>query len=136
MLLVGVDGSPTSMRAAAYAAGLARRQRARLVAVFVAAPVSPLASHLPDGGAWEVQTRGELADELAGEISAAADRTGVAIDFLVRHGDPFRELCRTADGLLADGVPVGVSEKGPHRFVGSLAVRLVPSGMGAGTGVP
>jgi nucleotide-binding universal stress UspA family protein len=136
VLLVGVDGSPTSMRAAAYAAGLARRQRARLVAVFVAAPLSPLASHLPDGGAWDVQTQGELADELESEISAAADRTGVAIDFLVRHGDPFTELCRTADGLLADGVLVGVSEKGPHRFVGSLAVRLVRSGRWPVTVVP
>ena len=136
MLLVGVDGSPTSMRAAAYAAGLARRQRARLVAVFVAAPLSPLAAHLPDGGAWDVQTRGELADELASEISAAADRTVVAIDFLVRHGDPFTELCRTADGLLADGVLVGVSEKGSHRFVGSLAVRLVRSGTWPVTVVP
>jgi nucleotide-binding universal stress UspA family protein len=124
------------MRAGAYAAGLARRQRARLVALFVAAPLSPLASHLPDGGAWEVQTRRELAAELEREVSAAADRTGVAIDFLVRHGDPFTELCRTADGLLADGVLVGVSEKGPHRFVGSLAVRLVRNGRWPVTVVP
>ena len=36
LILVGVDGSRTSWRAAAYAAGLARRQHCRLLAVYVA----------------------------------------------------------------------------------------------------
>src|SRR4030088_158753 len=35
VIVVGVDGSPTSMRAGAYAAGLARRQNSRIVAVHV-----------------------------------------------------------------------------------------------------
>ncbi len=43
ILLASVDGRATSMRAGAYAAGFARRQRARLVAVHLAAPTSPLA---------------------------------------------------------------------------------------------
>ncbi|MDT4905845.1 MAG: hypothetical protein QOH52_3861, partial [Pseudonocardiales bacterium] len=34
-ILVGVDGTETSMRAGAYAAGLARRQGARLIALYV-----------------------------------------------------------------------------------------------------
>jgi len=38
-ILVGVDGSTTSTRAGWYAAGLARRQRATVTAVYVA-PVS------------------------------------------------------------------------------------------------
>jgi nucleotide-binding universal stress UspA family protein len=35
VLLVGVDGSDTSLRAGAYAAGMARRQKARLVILYV-----------------------------------------------------------------------------------------------------
>jgi hypothetical protein len=38
VILVGVDDSVTSLRAGAYAAGLARRQGARLVVVYVEQP--------------------------------------------------------------------------------------------------
>ena len=34
-IVVGIDGSTTSLRASAYALGLARRQHSRLVAVYV-----------------------------------------------------------------------------------------------------
>src|SRR5260370_7306931 len=38
LILVGVDGSRTSLRAAAYAAGLARRPHARLLPLYVTNP--------------------------------------------------------------------------------------------------
>ena len=60
VVLTGVDGSRTSMRAAAYAAGLARRQQSRLVVVYVA-----------DNGAV-----GGLARLSPGSAAVVASRTG------------------------------------------------------------
>ena len=52
VILVGVDDSVTALRAASYTAGLARRQGARVVAVYVA-PIAgmALASSIPPGHA-------------------------------------------------------------------------------------
>ena len=136
ILLVAVDGSPTSMRAAAYAAGLARRERALLVAVYVDVPVSGLAAALPDGGALELETHRLVAAELEEEITEAADRIGVDIEYVVRRGDPFAEIASLANDLRADAVLVGCSQTGAHRLIGSLAVRLVRAGRWPVTVVP
>src|SRR3954451_16226613 len=66
-IVVGVDGSPTSLRAAAYAAGLARRQRTKLIAVY--ARTSPgtllaLADHSGVAAGAVLQTQDELAEHL------------------------------------------------------------------------
>lgn len=71
MILAGVDGSESSLRAAAYAAGLARRQHALPALVYVQ-PV----------------------------------------------------------------MPAGASEQAGHRFVGSVAIRLVKAGRRPVTVVP
>jgi nucleotide-binding universal stress UspA family protein len=136
LVLVGVDGSATSMRAAAYAAGVARRQHARLVAVYVDRPVVLWAEQLPDGGASEIEARERVASELRAEITAATARLGIDAEFVVRRGDPFTEIVRLADDLRADAVLVGSSMKGAHRLVGSLAVRLVRTGRWPVTVVP
>jgi nucleotide-binding universal stress UspA family protein len=93
VILVGVDDTVTSLRAAAYAAGLARRQRARLVAVYVSS-TSPV-------------------------VGAA----GAAV--LVAEAE-----------TRADAIVVGASKQAGHRFVGSLAVRLVRAGKWPVTVVP
>ena len=53
VILVGVDDSTTSIRAGWYAAGLARRQRARIVAVFVS-PMASLGTAGPAGASLAV----------------------------------------------------------------------------------
>lgn len=137
VIVAGVDGSDSSWRAAAYAAGLARRQGALLALVFVQPVVAGAA---PGVGAAAAQAGQEVAADLEREIRDAAER--VSLDFRVRWefhtfpGDAYAGLVRAADDLRADAVVIGASEKAGHRFLGSVAVRLVKAGRWPVTVVP
>ena len=137
-ILVGVDGSTTAARAGWYAAGLARRQGARVVAVYV--EPGPGISGAAPGGASLVVVQQQAFDEVADDLRQSAEvvsrELGVDLTFIAAHGDPFRELCRIADEMHADAVVVGASSKAGHRLVGSLAVRLVRANKWPVTVVP
>lgn len=137
-ILVGVDDSTTGTRAGWYAAGLARRQKARLIVVFVM-PVASAAASAPGGGnlmVAEKQAHEEVAQGLRKRSEEGAREFGINITFLVAHGNPFRELVRLADEHRVDAIVVGASSKAGHRFVGSLAVHLVRLGKWPVTVVP
>ncbi len=135
VLLVGVDGSDTSLRAGAYAAGMARRQQARLVILYVR-PFSAVSGI----GAGAVTSMQEAYDAVAAELRQNAEeqgpRLGIDIVFVERDGNPFTEIVRLADEIQADAVIVGASTKAGHRFVGSLAVHLVRASRWPVTVVP
>jgi nucleotide-binding universal stress UspA family protein len=135
VLLVGVDGSDTSLRAGAYAAGMARRQKARLVILYVR-PFSGVAGM----GAGAITSMQEAHDSVAAELRQNAEeqgpRLGIDITFVERDGNPFTEIVRLADEIQADAVIVGASTKAGHRFVGSLAVHLVRASRWPVTVVP
>ncbi len=136
VIVAGLDGSDSSMRAAAYAAGLARRQNAVLALVYVQ-PVMTAGAAL---GVPVGDTTGEVADSLASEIREATERFkdtwAVRWEFHTFRGDPYNGLVTAADELKADAVVVGASESAGHRFVGSVAVRLVKAGRWPVTVVP
>jgi nucleotide-binding universal stress UspA family protein len=139
VIVAGVDGSDSSWRAAAYAAGLARRQGARLVCVFVeqlSALYGASAGVSAGAIAAQEQALSEAAADLQRRLEQAAIDLGLRVTFVATRGDPYTELTGVADKMRADAVVVGASTKAGHRFIGSLAVRLVKAGRWPVTVVP
>lgn len=134
-ILACVDGSPTSMRAAAWAAGMARRQGSQLAVTFVAADATA-AAMAPQYTVDLQNALDELTEQLRAEVTANAAHAGIAVTFIAARGDPYAEICRIAQQERVDAVVVGASAQAGHRLVGSLAVRLVRAGKWPVTVVP
>jgi nucleotide-binding universal stress UspA family protein len=136
VIVVGIDGSEASFRAGAYAWGLARRQGAHLLAVWIRPQIAP-GDLFSQSAAALATARQEEADRLRHMIEWANAYYGIpAADLVVRNGDPMRELSRVAEEARADAIVVGASGHGGHRFVGSLGLRLVRAGRWPVTVVP
>jgi nucleotide-binding universal stress UspA family protein len=137
VIVAGVDGSESSWRAVAYAAGLARRQRSLLALVYIQPLTVAGAAGLSVPMA---EATSQIAEEIVDHIRHETERLGD--DFTLRwefhtfSGDPFSGLVRAADELRADAVVVGASEQAGHRIIGSLAVRLVKTARWPVTVVP
>ncbi|MGH3403150.1 MAG: universal stress protein [Streptosporangiaceae bacterium] len=137
MIVVGLDGSRTSWRAASYANGLARRQRSHVMVVYVVSPGALSTMTTDHAGAMVVtEIREEIGADLREQVERLATERGIDTEFLVVRGDPFTELRRVAEEVRADAVVVGASERTGHRFVGSLAGRLVKTARWPVTVVP
>ncbi len=123
-LVVGVDGSDTSWRAAAYAVGMVRRNggRSRLVFVYVT-PVPGLRALVPQ----VVPASAEAAELTVTQIAETLRRALEGLEWELRNptGSPFAELRRIATAVRADTVVVGASSGLGHRVAGSIAARLV-----------
>lgn len=138
VILAAVDESVTAARAGWYAAGLARRQRARLVVVYVSQTSSAMGAS-PSGASVlvaESEAHEAIASDLRSRADSAAAELGVSITFIEAHGDPYTEIKRIAEEVRADALVVGASAKAGHKLVGSLAVRLVRAGKWPVTVVP
>ena len=136
VILVGIDGSDSSMRAGAYAAGLARRQGSKLVLAYF----RPMGTGTPQAGAAIAQVGDEMAADLERQIREGVERNPyygrIRWEFHTAEGDPYRGLLELASRIKADAVVIGASERAGHRILGSVAVRLVKAGRWPVTVVP
>jgi nucleotide-binding universal stress UspA family protein len=134
-ILVAIDTSDTSMRAGAYAAGLARRQHARLICLYVRS-ASGLTGLTPALAGPLHEAHDSTAAEIRATIEENAGRIGVEVTFMESVGSPAAEIARVADELRVDAVVVGASTQAGHRFIGSIATALVRSARWPVTVVP
>jgi nucleotide-binding universal stress UspA family protein len=126
VIVVGLDGSPTSWDAFCWAAGQAARGNGRLIAVYVTSVALPFVSNGEafDYDAFEQECR-ETAGQLADEAAQWAREMGVPLSFVRESGDVIRALTSVARSAGADLVVVGRSAKILHHLAGSAARRLV-----------
>lgn len=119
---MGVNGSASSQRARAYATGLARRQRAQLVAVFV---YSDWATTLtPEAAAASAQAHRQLAHDLHDDTLAAAQHFDQPIAFHLRTGDVATQLRQAAVELRASALVIGAGRR-RCWFTRSVTGRLL-----------
>ena len=123
-ILVGIDGSETSLRAGAYA-GRARPPAGLGADRAVRHPTNTMASGMAATAGALIQAHHEIAESLRHQIAEATDRLGIVATFLERRGNPYVELVRVAEELRVDAIVVGASMQSGHKLVGSLAGRLV-----------
>src|ERR1700760_1414433 len=91
-ILVGVDGSDTSMRAAAYAAGLVRRQNAKLVVLYVR--TVGIAATNPAAYLRLRDVRDQTSLDLRTEAEVGASRLGIEVSFVEREGNPYKAMVK------------------------------------------
>jgi nucleotide-binding universal stress UspA family protein len=138
-ILVGVDGSTSSLRAAAYAVGLARRQRCRLVAVYVRETppfLLPMADTSGTATATVIEAHDTVEQQLRDAVRERIPELDVDVQLMVRTGEPSAELASVAQEIRADAVIVGRSTKVLHRIAGSVAIKLIRSRLWPVTVVP
>jgi nucleotide-binding universal stress UspA family protein len=126
VIVVGLDGSPTSWDAFCWAVGEAARRDARVIAVYVI-PITDVGCvfGVPFDYTNIERAKQEVADQIESEASCRAEELGVTLSFVTERGDVTRALTQTARGLHADLIVVGRSAKVLHHLAGSLSHRLI-----------
>jgi nucleotide-binding universal stress UspA family protein len=125
IIVVGLDGSPTSWDAFAWATGAAVRGNYHLVAVHVMPWTEAAAGFgVPLDFCGLECARQEIATDLKDEARRRAREVGLTVSFVTECGEVTRAVTEVAHALHADLVVVGRSAKMRHRLAGSLSDRL------------
>lgn len=116
VIVVGIDGGDRAQNAAAWATGLARRERARLVLVYVEPLTSP-AYWSPIGMATAAEAASAFVEELHQSAARYLDAVGVRWELVHYRGDPAHGLEAVAEDRRADCIVVGRGGAVPKTLV-------------------
>jgi nucleotide-binding universal stress UspA family protein len=127
VIVVGLDGSPTSWDAFAWAAGEANRSNGTLTAVYATPYVESIAAvaGAPFDYAAAEQAWQDAAQQLRDEAEQRIRGLGLQLRFVQEHGDAAQALTRVARAAHADLIVVGASTKLLHHLARSLGRRLL-----------
>jgi nucleotide-binding universal stress UspA family protein len=123
VVVVGVDGGGPGINAAAWAAGLARRERARLVLVYVE-PLTTAGYWTPIPLADNTDAGTAFVEGLRHNAALFLDSQGVRWEVVHHRGDAARGLEKVAEELRADCIVIGRSYDGTGAL-GSTAKTLI-----------
>ena len=128
MIVCAFDGSEHSMKAAEYAADLAKRFEAKMALVYVVEPYAPPVD-LPGISFVDwIEPHRKAAERLVQDAKDVLEKkVGVACDTEVRIGGPANEVVRFAADRNADLLVVGSRGHGAVKrlLLGSVADRVV-----------
>jgi nucleotide-binding universal stress UspA family protein len=126
VIIVGLDGSPTSWDAFAFAVGEAIRMHGTLTAVYATPRIEAAAAFaVPFDYAAAEQAWRDVAQELHDEADERVRGLGLQLGFVREHGNAAQALTRVARSTHADLIVVGKSTKILHHVAGSLGRRLM-----------
>ncbi|MFI5349274.1 MAG: universal stress protein [Elusimicrobiota bacterium] len=126
-ILAAVDGSEYALRAAGFAAELARQAGAELM-VIVVDDGKPLASALVKLQNVERLSRAEIFDRiLENAVKRCSSTAGANVRTILAKGDPAEKVLAAADAEASDLIVAGARGLGPLRqlLLGSVSSKLI-----------
>jgi len=127
-ILCPIDFSVFSTRALRHASALARQFDSRLILLNVIEPFMPPAAGFPPGPyPYALPRTRERSEEELRRFTEEAVTDGVALEFLVREGSPWREVVGAADELACDLIVMGTHGRGgfEHLLLGSVTEKVL-----------
>ena len=134
-ILVAIDGSPMSDKAAEeavrLAAGNTAQFKSKVYAMLVLpnAPRSTFTDFVPPKPVTETEAWGELRDKIFFVIEKNAAEAAIPLEIKVAYGDPVDELLGFAEKEEIDVIVIGSTGKGflKRKVLGSVSDRVVRS---------
>jgi len=131
-ILVAIDGSPQSDKAAEeavrMAAGTQSRVKSKIYAMLILpnAPTATYTDFLPTRPVTEQDKWGELRERIFYVIEKDAAEAGIPLEMKVVYGDPAEELIDFAEKEGVDVIIIGSSGKGfiSRKLLGSVSHKV------------